>query len=224
MVQVYGKVTLEHYEVSILGAVAASAFLDWLQKNGYQVNPAVEEVLDTYVDQNCAFVAVKLNPSEKRHYKNEFLPPLTIKYQYNQLIFPLRISSVSTTQTAKITLYVIAESTVSSSNLPPAILKYEEKLSEPVDTVNYIEACIQKTMTSEGGQGLVVMWSGELVRRANRQQTLDGLMKTPFPESKKSYLTRLEIRMGPASMTEDIRFMLDPRPKEFRVRISASEG
>lgn len=39
-VRVYGTVTLEHYEVSILGAAAASALLNWLRKNDYQVNPA----------------------------------------------------------------------------------------------------------------------------------------------------------------------------------------
>jgi len=88
-----------------------------------------------------AFVAVKLNASEKRHYENEYLPPLTIKYQYDRLISPLRISSISTTRTAKITLYVIADSTVTSSNLSIATLKYEERLSEMVDPELYIKAC-----------------------------------------------------------------------------------
>lgn len=65
LITVYGTVTLEHYKVSILGVAAASALLAWLQENGYQVNSAAEEVLDTYIDRNWAFVAVKLNPSEK---------------------------------------------------------------------------------------------------------------------------------------------------------------
>jgi len=29
------------------------------------------------------------------------------------------------------------------------------------------------------------------------------------------YLTRLETRMDPEAMTDDIRFMLDPQPKKF---------
>ena len=103
LVKVYGTITLEHYEVSILGAADASTLLNWLRKNDYQVNSAAEKVLDTYIEQNWAFVAVKLNPSERRHYENEFLPLLTIRYEYDQLIFPLRVSSVSTTRSAKIT-------------------------------------------------------------------------------------------------------------------------
>ncbi len=69
-----------------------------------------------------AFVSVKIKPSEKPPNENQYLPPLTIKYQYDRLISPLRISSISTTRTAKITLYVIADSTVTSSNLSIATL------------------------------------------------------------------------------------------------------
>jgi len=42
LVTVYGKVTLEHYEVSILGAADASALLNWLQENGYQDRPVCD--------------------------------------------------------------------------------------------------------------------------------------------------------------------------------------
>ncbi len=217
LVTVYGQVTLEHYEVSVLGAAAASALLNWLQKNGYQVNPAAEEVLDTYVDRNWAFVAVKLNPSEKRHYENEFLPPLTIKYQYDELIFPLYISSVSTTQTIRITLYVIAESTVSSSNFPTSNLRYNGHLLAKGDPQSYVEACIRETIGSEE-RALVVMWSGEF----HDQNLISGLMNKPFLGGKKSYLTRLESRIDPTALTEDIKFKFDRRPKKFRVHSEAS--
>lgn len=211
LVTVYGTVTLKHYEVSILGAAAASALLDWLQENDYQVNRAAEEVLDTYVDRNWAFVAVKLNPSEKRHYENEFLPPLTIKYQYDQLIFPLHISSISTTQTVRITLYVIAESTVYSSNFPTRTLRYNRRVGDPQ---SYVEACIQETIGSED-RALVVMWSQEFFIGGH---IINELMKNPLSEVKKIYLTRLETRLDSESMTEDIRFVLDYQPKYFQVQ------
>jgi hypothetical protein len=75
LVTVYGTVTLEHYEVSVLGAADASALMEWLQQNDYQVDPAAQDVLDAYIDQDWAFAAVKLNPSERRYFENEFLPP-----------------------------------------------------------------------------------------------------------------------------------------------------
>ena len=89
------------------------ALLSWLQDNGYQVDNAAQRVLAAYIERGWVFVAVKLNPIERRHYENGLLPALTIKYRHDKLTFPLRISSISTTGIAKVTLYVIAESTVS---------------------------------------------------------------------------------------------------------------
>lgn len=222
LVTVYGKVTLEHYEVSILGAADALALLNWLQNNDYEVNREAQEILDTYIDLNWAFVAVKLNPSEKRHYENEFLPPLTIKYQSDELIFPLYISSVSTTQTAKIALYVFAESTVASHNFPTRHVRYKQDISEAKDPEKYIENCIQRTVGHKGRR-LAVMWSGEFLTQRYPQDTIEELMselmQTPFPTSQEIYLTRLEARMDPVAMTDDIRFVLDHKPKEFRIRL-----
>lgn len=64
---------------------ASSALLGWLEDNGYQVNAAARETLNTYIARNWAFVAVKLNPREKRRYENEFLPPLTLTHQHDRL-------------------------------------------------------------------------------------------------------------------------------------------
>ncbi len=218
-VTVYGTVTLEHYQISILGAAAGSDLINWLRENNYQVNTEAEEVLDTYIEKNWAFVAVKLNPGERRHYENEFLPPLTIKYQHDQLIFPLHISSVSTTQTAKITLYVIAESTVSSSNFQTMPLRYNIYLPDGEYPKSYFEACIRET-TGKGGGILAIMWSGEVYDK----RAIYQLLKNAFPMYKKVYLTRFETRIDPAAMIEDIRFKLDKIVKEFRVHIKEGKA
>ena len=214
LVTVYGRVILEHYEVSMLGAADASALLSWLQNNDYQVNPEAQEVLDTYIDQNWAFVAVKLNPGEKRHYENEFLPPLTIRYHYDHLIYPMRLSSVSTTQTAKITLYVITENTASSSNFSTNRLMYSRNVkgNNPEYYKSYIEGLIRQTVGDKGR--LVVMWRGQFDRG---ETPLGKVMRGIFPISKKVYLTRLETRMNPSDMNEDIIFTLDDSPHYFNV-------
>jgi ankyrin repeat protein len=220
LVTVYGTVTLEHYEVSVLGARAASALLEWLRKNEYHVDPAAREILDSYIDQGWAFVAAKLNPGERRGYENEFLPPLTIRYNDDQLVFPLRISSVSTSHTVKITLYVIADSTVASSNFPTQKLNYEKWLEEPVVPEIYIDACIQKTAGKED-RGMVVMWSGKFAPPDDEKHAVERLMKKPFPKKSPSFLTRLETRIDTKAMTEDVNLVLDPKPEEFFVDIQS---
>lgn len=137
---------------------------------------------------------------------------------------------------------MIVESTVNSSNLSTNTLRFKEELFKPVHPESYIESCIRNTLgddraaqllrehqltVGEYRTELVVIWSGGTPSTdwPNWQQKiLDRLMKTPFPEDQKSYMTRLETRMEPASMTEDIMFVFDSDPKHFRVYIKAYEG
>ncbi|MCK5250018.1 MAG: DUF2330 domain-containing protein, partial [Spirochaetaceae bacterium] len=109
LVTVYGTVSLESYEVSILGAAGGEALLLWLSDNGYRVDASASDVLDAYANEGWTFVAVKMHPGERR-YDNEFLPAVTIIYNYDRIIFPMRISSVSTNARVAVTLYVVADS------------------------------------------------------------------------------------------------------------------
>jgi hypothetical protein len=219
-VSVYGKVTLKHFEVSILGASSASPLLDWLNRNGYAVNPSAREVLGTYIDENWAFVALKLNPSEKRHYHNEFLPPLTIRYRHARLIFPLRISSVSTKGVARITLYVLAESTVSSLNFPTTTLPFrysDISNSKRASPEAYLESAIRSSVGKDA-RGLVVLWEGVFPEGTSiAHPTLRALIRSMFPLEMESRicLTRLEMRMDQAAMTDDVLLTLDSAPRDY---------
>ena len=221
-VTVFGKVLLEHYEVSILGASTGSGLINWLLKHGYQVEFAARKVLDEYIDENWAFVAVKLNPGEKRRYQNEFLPSLTLTYRHSELIFPLRISSVSTTQAANIALYVIAESTTSSSNFTTDKLEYDVKLPPGVLPEIYVETCILQTMHDEQGDSLVVLWQDEFDGTVHGEIAIDGLTKHAFSNYANHFLTRFEARIDPDEMKKDIHLELDAKPANFRVEITGN--
>jgi ankyrin repeat protein len=224
VVTVYGRATLEHYEVSVLGAAGSPALLTWFRNNGYKVDATSQKLLDSYIEENWAFVAVKLRPAEERHYENEFLPPLTIRYHHDRLIFPVRISAASTARSAKITLYVIAESTIRASNYTTTKFNYVNYFNELIAPEIYVEHCIQKTIEGQGG-GLVVTRAGRFGANPYQQQIyheLARLLNTPLPDKQACCLTRLEARMDPAATNEDIRLVLDESPDEFRVSIELS--
>ena len=218
-VTVYGMVTLEHYEISILGAEAGGPLLAWLKRNGYAVAPSAQRVLDAYARERWAFVAVKLNPSEKRHYEQEFLPPLTIRYSSSRLVYPLRISAVSTTQTVGITLYVITQSTVTASNLPVKTLVFEDLIPRSENAAKYVEDCIRETSGSDG-RTLAVLWKGKIESADELDQALNGLTKNPFPAGAAVYLTRLEALMAPSALSRDVDLRLEQEPRQFRVGLS----
>ena len=126
-INVFGHAVLEHFEVNIVGASSSIGLLEWLRQYGYTVNRESKSVLKKYIDDGWAFVAVKLNPGMRRRYDNEFLPPLTIRYKDDRIVFPLKIS-----------FFIIAESTVSSLNLPTRPLMLREHArwySEPEESL-----------------------------------------------------------------------------------------
>jgi hypothetical protein len=221
-VSVYATVSMAHYEASLIGATTGSALLDWLEANGYQAGQAARQVLDAYIDRGWSFVALKLTPGKKRHYEKEFLPAVTIMYRSDQIVFPLLISSVSTIQAARITLYVIAESTAWSDNYPTKALLYDRRiLKRSRHPAAYILDRIRETLGSEG-RGLVVLWRGRFTEASDPRtpydpQPIRELMRVPFPAARGRYLTRLEAVMTPSAMTEDIRLLLDKKSKEFHV-------
>ena len=111
------------------------------------------------------------------------------------------------------------EDTVSSFNLPTAPLNFEKRHSKELDPEEYVEIRIRKTIGRKI-RGLVVMWIGEF----RREEVINELIKVPFPAGKRIYLTRLETRIDPVTMTEDISFKFDRRSKKFRVHSEGSEG
>jgi hypothetical protein len=60
LVTVYRTLPLEHCEVTVLGTAGAVPLLERLRENGNQVDPTSKKVLDSYIQENWCFVAVKL--------------------------------------------------------------------------------------------------------------------------------------------------------------------
>jgi hypothetical protein len=249
LVDVRGRITLAHYEASILTSTDAAGLLDWLKANGYAVCAASAAVLADYICEGWSFVAVKLRPTAVREYRNEFLPPIEIQYQSDRLTFPLRISSAGARESARITIYVIAESTVSAANLPTVPLRFDRPLGLLETPPGYIDEGIRAVV---GGRGLAVMWSGAYEERAYTdarnalQQSFEGTPGSmglrfyeddpflcdevlPFfqehsPACRHVYLTRLEARMDPSAMTEDILLSLDASPRALSIVVQSERA
>lgn len=226
---VLGRVSLEHYEASILSSGNAAALTEWLQRNGYAMDASALPVLESYIERHWSFVAVKLAPGAQRDYMNEFLPAILITYRSPDFVFPLRISAVSTLDEVRITLYVVTDSTVSTENYATVQFVPGDRLFEREKPEEYVEASIRDSL-GDTGQGLVRMWSGAyqewlydavradmngegLVRFYEEDYALEDLTGIVFGKGR--FLTRLEARMAPAAMVKDIRFALDPQPVEF---------
>ena len=219
LIKVHGHVTLEDFEISILEAYDAGILLNWLRHNGYRADASAVDIFEYYINKGWSFVAVKMNPDKRREYENEFLPPLTIQYEQDDLVFPLRISSVSTGRAVTITLYILSDSTVGTSNLPMVDFQFPEDRRGFDPEIDW-EKYMRDTLQSVHGPGLVRIWGGRVDGIPVLMDTTDRLVHNT-PSGKKVYLTRLETIMTPDMMEKDIELDFSKKPEQTRVVIHA---
>ena len=247
-VTVHQTLDLEHYHVNVLSSTGANSLRNWLVVNGYAVDATNEEVLESYIERGWSFVAIKLQPEEIRRYDREFLPPVVISFESDELVYPLLISSISTVGRVRLSLYVIAESTVVSSNYPTRDLRFGTDIPSHWDLEEYVERQIRRTV-GESERGFAVLWKGPLsaedvaygfIKRTRYEAYRAGdiemgdywvdwdsvdapareaMSELGWPWTREPHLTRLEARMGPEAMTEDVYFALDPDPRSLEVRL-----
>lgn len=92
-VQVLRVTDLGPLEATVLTADDPEALTGWLDEHGYVMKDALAEVIEPYVEEGWAFVAVKLTLEGKT--LNGDLPPLTVTFDSEELVYPMRMSSAA---------------------------------------------------------------------------------------------------------------------------------
>jgi hypothetical protein len=101
------------YATAILSATNATALVDWLNANGYIFPEDGEEIVSEYIEKEWYFVATKINAIEEATgyaLAEGAIEPIVLSFASNQTVYPLRISSLSTTTSTppEVLLYVFA--------------------------------------------------------------------------------------------------------------------
>jgi hypothetical protein len=102
------------YATAILSATNATALADWLNANGYIFPEDGEEIVSEYIEKEWYFVATKINAIEEGTgyaLAEGAIEPIVLSFASNQTVYPLRISSLSTTTATppEVLLYVLAD-------------------------------------------------------------------------------------------------------------------
>ena len=102
------------YATAILSATNATALADWLNANGYIFPEDGEEIISEYIEKEWYFVATKINAVEEGTgyaLAEGAIEPIVLSFASNETVYPLRISSLSTTTATppEVLLYVFAD-------------------------------------------------------------------------------------------------------------------
>jgi hypothetical protein len=101
------------YDVAVLAASDAGALSDWLNKNGYAFPEKRTDVLEHYTAKKWMYVAMRVDRKalagdEVEKLKVGELQPIRFAFDSDEMIYPLRISSINAGYT-ELLLYCLAE-------------------------------------------------------------------------------------------------------------------
>ncbi len=150
----------DNYEVSVLKAKDKSSLVDWLLDNGYSVAPRTEGVLGEYIREGWSFVAVKIR-ARARGEKRGYPRPICVRYKSEDLVFPLRVSSVSTKEEVRVILMIIGESTFSSSNFGMGEMVYRKEVGKLYDEELFMRWALKDSLAWTG-KPIAVTFAGRL--------------------------------------------------------------
>ena len=94
--------TIEYYDVKVLTSTDKEALAKWFKDNNFSFPEASSYVLDSYINNNWYFVAMKINPESlqsqtvNQELKSGTATPVAMSFKAKNLVYPLKISSVVT--------------------------------------------------------------------------------------------------------------------------------
>ena len=102
-----GEVGVYHY--AVLSAKDSSPLVNWLNDNGYAFPENGSSVIGEYINKGWYFVAAKIRAGEQGDSGEGLVQPLKLSFESNKIVYPLKISSLSSAE-SKVILYVFTNS------------------------------------------------------------------------------------------------------------------
>ncbi|OPZ81191.1 MAG: hypothetical protein BWY76_03110 [bacterium ADurb.Bin429] len=219
-VQEVDHFTTGNVEITTLNAGSGQALTDWLATNGFQFPASGQDILQCYVAKNWGFVAAKMTPTlvqgSSRQQPGEFFPDqlLALTFRTDTLVFPLRISAVSSrADDNEVLLYVFDAHRVTATNMATAEMEFTvgaKAVGEDTFQQRYDKAFAQQAR--QEGKPVLLVEYGAL---ASLPDSLRSFSRQLF------YLTRLRTRLNVGDMTDDLLFTDAPTDAPFRISVSA---
>ena len=237
-VTIWEEFQVDGYEVVSLSAEDSGNLGRWLSDNGYLVQEGTQEIIDFYTEKNWKFAAVKVQTQKEAAIaqapaeEEEELRPLRLTFPSEKIIYPLRISTVSTREEVEILLFVISDHRVETVNYPTAELNiYVEEAATRYDWEIYYESRFQESLMKSGRRGFVVEYSRPLDQFVDyryddeygtdeQEELIQSLWN--WKEGKAYYLTRLKTRLPAEDMSDDVILAPSANDNEIIIEIKSA--
>lgn len=170
------------YDIAVLSATDENALFNWLNDNGYTYPASGKYILDSYIEGEWFFTAVRVNNEAASELTTSALnegtaTPLKLTFQSDKIVYPLRISAI------------VSEEPEATSYFPDSI-----------GVLLYVLADHKKR-----APGFDIEWANWLERQAIQDLATDDQGEPWYtPQANKMYLTALFYDYTISEMTEDV--------------------
>lgn len=106
-VTVLSRQTLGPFDVASLAATDAPALNAWLDENGFDLPPALADVLEVYVAQAWFYVALRLQPGAGEGTLYGRLDPIWLTFPTDEIVYPMWPATMAPAELL-VVLYVVA--------------------------------------------------------------------------------------------------------------------
>jgi len=211
-VTVWETLRVDDYDVAVLSSEQSADLAAWLNTNGYGLPGGHEDTLQYYIDRGSYFVALKIAPSADQSAGDNAggppglgdggareMAPITLTFSTSDLVFPMRISRVSTKERVEVLLYVVAPHRATGVNYSTAEVDAPASYGGDDFPAAY-NRWFEDAIADAGGRALVVEYAGRLSEWTAGNPPLSDVLGG----GDDWFVTRLRTRLSPAQMSEDI--------------------
>ncbi|MGD8238723.1 MAG: DUF2330 domain-containing protein, partial [Armatimonadota bacterium] len=130
-VTVHERMAVGDFDVAVLSATGSEVLTDWLRENRFRIPEGSDDILRHYVEKSWYFVALRMQPDkvEQRPVLQE-VDPIGIRFDTEQLVYPLYISRASSRQKTALLLMVLSKGPVACDQLADATLPLGKSLGK----------------------------------------------------------------------------------------------
>jgi hypothetical protein len=190
-VHVWQELQVGPYDIAVVSSPDPNALIDWLNTNGYTFPPTAVDIVDWYVQKSWCFVAVRLSVQAPA---TGGLKPLEIVFDTAEIVYPMRISSLSSDAECEVRLYMLADHRTECVELPTRELNPHKGPVYP--TYGYDDILFPQARGS-----FIVEYAGWIAPADVSGTPLEPLI------SKTYFLTRMTTVLTPQEMDGDFTFV-----------------
>lgn len=198
-VEVFASGEVGPFAFDVVGSADPNALINWLRDNSYRVEPEMEPLINVYVEEEFAFLAMRLLDGET----SDSIKPIQVTYQSEQPMIPLRLTAVAATPGMGIFVWFFSEHQAVPLNFEQMEIANGEITFFSFGGNNYFNLIGQRA-DALGGRAFITEFAGPTSDFSFANSYLQ------IQSDKQPYLTRLRTVIDPEEMTIDPVFGYDP--------------